>query len=45
MALTVDAVMNNLMAYPEVAVIGFVAGFLAKWYMGKRNNNSGGSWG
>ncbi|QKQ98880.1 hypothetical protein GKQ38_05155 [Candidatus Nanohaloarchaea archaeon] len=46
MALTVEAIMNNLMAYPEVAAVGFVAGFLARWYMGKRNNGgAGGGWG
>ena len=46
MALTAEAIMNNLMAYPEVAAVGFAAGFMARWYMGKRNNRSGGgSWG
>jgi len=46
MALTVEAITNNLMAYPEVAAVGFVAGFAAKWYLGRRNNRSGGgNWG
>jgi hypothetical protein len=42
MALTAEAVMNNLMAYPEVAAVGFVAGFLARYYMGKRSKGGGG---
>ena len=41
MALTVEAVMNNLMAYPEVAAVGFIAGFLARMFM-KRNKRRGG---
>lgn len=41
MALTAEAIMNNLMAYPEVVAVGFVAGFLARYYMGKRNKRGG----
>ena len=43
MALTAEAIMNNLMAYPEVAAVGFVAGFMAKWYMGKRKGGGAGA--
>ncbi|WEL23911.1 hypothetical protein [Candidatus Nanohalovita haloferacivicina] len=42
MALTAEAVMNNLMAYPEVAAVGFVAGFLTRLFMKRNKKRSGG---
>lgn len=42
MALTAEVIMNNLMAYPEVAVIGFAAGYGLRLIQGRKRRRSGG---
>lgn len=42
MALTVEAIMNNLMAYPEVAIVGFAAGYGLRLIQSRKKRRQGG---